>query len=86
MMPLDYLLSIMRDQTEDKRVRLDAAKAAAPHSHARLSSTETTGPDKEPIKHQVEITNEMRARALLAFLAKFPRAGQETANLSKVVA
>jgi hypothetical protein len=30
MMPLDYLLSIMRDETQDASVRRDAAKAAAP--------------------------------------------------------
>ena len=28
MMPLDYLLSIMRDENEGKRERIDAAKAA----------------------------------------------------------
>ena len=31
MTPLDYMLSIMRDENEDKRERLDAAKAAAPY-------------------------------------------------------
>jgi hypothetical protein len=30
MMPLDYLLGIMRDEGQDARSRLDAAKAAAP--------------------------------------------------------
>jgi hypothetical protein len=43
--PLDYLLSVMRDESEDKRERLDAAKAAAPYCHARLTSTELSGPD-----------------------------------------
>ena len=31
MTTLDYMLSIMRDENEDKRERLDAAKAAAPY-------------------------------------------------------
>ena len=44
MMPLDYLLGIMRDEDQDARWRLDAAKAAAPYCHARLSSTELSGP------------------------------------------
>ena len=69
LLPLGYLLAIMRDVNEDKRVRLDAAKAAAPYCHARLSATELSGPDKGPIEMR-EFTDEMRASALLAFLAK----------------
>ena len=45
MMPLEYLLSIMRDESQDAAVRRDAAKAAAPYCHARLASTEISGPD-----------------------------------------
>ena len=36
--PLDYMLGIIRNEQEDKTVRLDAAKAAAPYVHARLQS------------------------------------------------
>ena len=36
--PLDYLLSVMRDINNDLSTRLDAAKAAAPFLHARLST------------------------------------------------
>lgn len=38
--PLDYLLGVLRDDTESKEVRIDVAKAAAPYLHARLSSIE----------------------------------------------
>ena len=38
--PLEYLLSVMRDQTATKPERLEAAKAAAPYVHARLLSIE----------------------------------------------
>lgn len=38
--PLEYLASIYQDEAEDIRYRIDAAKAAAPYVHARLSSTE----------------------------------------------
>jgi phage terminase small subunit len=34
-MPLDVLLAIMRDGKADQRVRLEAAKAAAPFMHAK---------------------------------------------------
>jgi hypothetical protein len=57
MMPLDYLLSIVRDKKEDKRVRIDAAKAAAPYCHARLSSTELSSPSGEPV--EVEYTSKL---------------------------
>ena len=52
MMPLDFLLSIMRDGEQDARWRLDAAKAAAPYCHARLSSTELTGPNGSAVEVQ----------------------------------
>ena len=52
MMPLDYLLRIMRDQDQDARSRLDAAKAAAPYCHARLSLTELSGPNGSPVSVQ----------------------------------
>ena len=45
MMPLDYLLSLMRDETQEAAVRRDAAKAAAPYCHSRLASTEISGPN-----------------------------------------
>jgi hypothetical protein len=57
MMPLDYLLAIMRDESEHKRERLDAAKAAAPYCHARLTSTELSGPSGEPVL--VRTTNKL---------------------------
>lgn len=36
--PLEYLLSVMRDIQNDQKDRVDAAKAAAPYVHARLSN------------------------------------------------
>jgi hypothetical protein len=50
--PLDYLLRIMRDKDQDARSRLDAAKAVAPYCHARLSSTELSGPSGGPVSVQ----------------------------------
>lgn len=34
-LPLEFLLEVMRDQNNDQAVRIDAAKAAAPYVHAR---------------------------------------------------
>lgn len=38
--PLEYLLDVMRNESEDAAVRRDAAKAAAPYMHPRLASTD----------------------------------------------
>lgn len=47
LMPLDYMLEILRDEEADKASRMDAAKAAAPYVHARLAAVEhSTDPDK----------------------------------------
>jgi hypothetical protein len=35
--PLDYLLSVLRDEAVEPHVRLEAAKSAAPYLHPRLA-------------------------------------------------
>lgn len=37
------MLSVMRDRGADESKRLDAAKAAAPYVHARLTAVEHSG-------------------------------------------
>ena len=39
-MPLEFMLQVMRDETAERAERLDMAKAAAPYVHPRLSSVE----------------------------------------------
>jgi hypothetical protein len=41
--PLEYLIQVYRDEAEDTGKRLDAAKAAAPYLHPRLSSVQVSG-------------------------------------------
>lgn len=48
--PLEYMLAVMRDESNPLPVRLDAAKAAAPYVHARLQAVEVTGRDGEAIE------------------------------------
>jgi hypothetical protein len=38
--PLEYMLQVMRDLSQEDQKRLDAAKAAAPYVHARLNAVE----------------------------------------------
>ena len=39
--PLDYMLTILRDETKSEADRFEAAKAAAPYVHAKLASVES---------------------------------------------
>ncbi len=43
-MPLEYMLYVMRSG-EDERMRMSAAVAAAPYVHAKLASIELSGKD-----------------------------------------
>lgn len=38
--PLEYMLSVLRDETQEAASRMEAAKAAAPYVHPRLNSTD----------------------------------------------
>ena len=38
--PLAYMLQVMRDETQEPPIRMDAAKSAAPYTHARLATVE----------------------------------------------
>jgi len=47
--PLEYMLSIMRDDTAEAKDRMWAAEKAAPYVHAKLASVEHKGEDGGPI-------------------------------------
>ena len=64
--PLDYMMSIIRNEQEDKAVRLDAAKAAAPYVHARLQTTTLAGDPEKPLK--VEAMSDLETARRVAFL------------------
>lgn len=63
--PLDYMLGIVRNDEEDKSVRLDAAKAAAPYVHARLQAMTLAGDPDKPLKVEM---SDLEAARRLAFL------------------
>lgn len=54
--PLDYMLQILRDETLDGAARFEAAKAAAPYVHPRLSTIEAHGKDGAPLLPSVAVT------------------------------
>jgi hypothetical protein len=53
--PLEFLLSVMRDETVERDARMEAAKSAAPYMHPRLASTEISGKDDGQVQHIIEI-------------------------------
>lgn len=44
--PLDYMLSVMRDENNPRDIRLDAANKAAPYVHPKLANVDHTSSDK----------------------------------------
>lgn len=48
--PLDYMLSVLRDEGNDPDMRLDAASKAAPYVHPRLNSVEHKGDADNPVQ------------------------------------
>lgn len=64
--PLDYMLSILRDDEQPRELRFEAAKAAAPYVHAKLAAVEHTGKDGGPIV--IRATKEQRDAAVSAAL------------------
>lgn len=51
--PLDYLLSVMRNVGGDEVRRIDAAKAAAPYVHPRLSNVDLGNKDDKPFEQVI---------------------------------
>lgn len=47
--PLEFMLEILRDETQEKAARFEAAKHAAPYIHPKLSSIEASGPGGAPL-------------------------------------
>lgn len=53
--PLDYMLSVLRNEAGEPRERLNAANMAAPYIHAKLSSVELSGRDGGDIGVKINV-------------------------------
>ena len=53
--PLDYMLQILRDESQEQSARFAAAKEAAPYVHNRLAAVEHSGNEDKPIKTVLEL-------------------------------
>lgn len=74
--PLAFLVNVYTNKDETKERQMDAAKAAAPYFHARLSMRELTGADGGPINV---------AEARVEIVAEIPHNGREPAHRGKVI-
>jgi len=53
--PLEFMIEMMRRSDLPEDFRLDAAKAAAPYVHPKLTSVELKGDPNAPIEHHLTI-------------------------------
>jgi hypothetical protein len=53
--PLDYMLSLLRDESNPTETRFEAAKAAAPYVHPKLANVQHSGDQENPLQHQVGV-------------------------------
>jgi hypothetical protein len=60
--PLEYILSIMQDESLDLSTRIQAAKAALPYCHARLAPIEAAGRKEDQAKPLAERVLEHQRR------------------------
>lgn len=61
--PLEYLLGLMRDETQPQSVRFEAAKAIAPYMHPRLATIEHAGAGDRPMRFETIIYSGVLAEA-----------------------
>jgi hypothetical protein len=53
LMPLEYMLMVVRDESVDLAKRLDAAKAAVPYLHPRLTTVKVGNEDDRPFEQVI---------------------------------
>ena len=72
--PLEYMLSVLRNETNELGVRMDAAKASAPYMHARLESIKHSGDADNRIKVDSKVESDAAFAALVAALGSMQSA------------
>jgi hypothetical protein len=65
LVPLEYMLSVMRDENQPQEVRMEMAKAAAPFVHPRLAAVKVQGDKDAPLFDLSALTDDE-----LAFLRR----------------
>lgn len=68
--PLEYMLSVMRDDLAPPSVRLDAAKSAAPYMHPRLAMSAERDVRPGPLIEGNSLSDVEAARRIAFILAR----------------
>lgn len=55
-MPLDYMLQILRDENATPDARMWAAEKAAPYLHSRLANVQVAGDGGGPLETKTKVT------------------------------
>jgi hypothetical protein len=55
--PLEYMLAVMRDETEPKELRLEMARAAAPYVHPKMQTVKVQGDRDAPLFDLSQLTD-----------------------------
>lgn len=58
--PLDYMLSVLRDDTKSSEQRMWAAEKAAPYVHPKLAAIAHSGADGGPLELIINIGGDAR--------------------------
>jgi hypothetical protein len=53
MSPLDFMVSVFRDEAQPLALRLDAARSVAPYCHPRLSTVDVGSHEDKPLQVQI---------------------------------
>ena len=77
-MPLDFLLAVMNDESQSYRERVAAAIAAAPYVHPKLQSIAIRESNSEPLKVQTDISDALKAIAVMVRTRSSSGAYQQT--------
>jgi hypothetical protein len=64
--PLQYMLAVMQDDKQKPSLRMQAAIAAAPYVHPKLSSVEVKGDNDKPLQIQSDLGQALAALADMA--------------------
>jgi hypothetical protein len=80
--PLDFLLEVMRNPKKRLEYRLEAAKAAAPYVHPKLSIIKNIGSENDPAVEALANENFRKFVGILGDIARAKQAlGPEQAKL-----
>jgi hypothetical protein len=68
MMPLDFMIAVMRNAKAPLELRFEAARQAAPYVHPRLTAIEHSGTDGGAVPVEVKQVSDIEAARLIGRL------------------